>query len=163
MSLSLRLHRPRPERPLYLKLAEETCLTRRRAAGLYLHAAGRPAYLACFVASLFAAALLMAYGRRAPGVGLRPPPSQQAVALTKESRTPRGYPRRYISHVVKAGDTYYLLAQRYYGGLSDSFVRHYGKEQSAWEVIRNENPRANQPPFKPDEIPVTLELRIPLP
>lgn len=163
MSLSLRLHLLRPGRPPYLRLAEETCLRRRRVAGLYLHAAGRPAYLVCFLTSLVVAALLLAYGRRASGVAPPPPPTPQAVALTTESRTPRDYPRRYVSHVVRAGDTYYLLARRYYGGLTGAFPRHQGKGQEAWQVIKDANPRAEQPPFEPGEIPVTLELRIPLP
>jgi hypothetical protein len=163
MSLSLRLNRLYAGRPHYLKLAEETCLTRRRAAGLYMHAAVRPAYLLCLVASLAASGLMLAYAYRPSAVPPSPPPSQRAQQLTTESRTPRGYPRRYVSHLVKAGDTYYLLAQRYYGGLMDIFVRNHGCGLAAWEVIKCENPQGDFPPFEPEEIPVTIELRIPLP
>ena len=163
MALNIGLRHLYSGRPRYLKLAEETCLSRRRAAGLYLHAAGRPAYPLCLFASLALSGFMLAYAYRSSAVPPSPPPVQRAEQITTESRTPRGYPRRYVSHLVKGGDTYYLLAQRYYGGLSDILPRNQGRGPEAWEVIKRENPQGDFPPFEPEKIPVTIELRIPLP
>lgn len=164
MSLNLTLRHLHAGRLPYLRLAEETCLKRRRAAALYLYAASGPAYFLCAVASLAAAAFLLAYAyRTTSGAVPGSAPSQQSVPLTSESRAPRGYPRRYVLHVVKAGDTYYGLGQHYYDNLTDLFDRRYGKDKQAWQVIQDENPRPDQPPFAPTDIPVAIELRIPLP
>jgi hypothetical protein len=164
MSLNFMLHYLHAGSTSYLRLAEETCLTRRRAAALYLHAASRPAYFFCTIASLAATALLLVYAYRTPSRVTRSlPPSQQSVPLTEESRTPRGYPRRYISRIVKPGDTYYVLAHHYYKDLTDLFAQRYGKDKQTWQFIQEKNPRPNQPPFAPRDIPVAVELRIPLP
>lgn len=164
MSLNLSLrHLNRGHAP-YARLASETCLTRRRAAALYLYAATRPAYLFCFAASIISAVLALAYAARAPQATLSLPPSQQAAPLTGEARTLRGYPRRYVSHVIRPGDTYFNLSQYYYAGIMDLFSRHRGAHQELWTIIRAENPRPQQQsPFAPNEIPVTIELKIPLP
>jgi hypothetical protein len=129
-----------------------------------LHAASRPAYFFCAIASLAGALILLTSAYlTTPNAGPIPSPSQQSVPFTQESRTPRGYPRRYFLHVVKRGDTYGKLAQHYYDNLHDRFKQHYGKDKTAWKVIQAENPRPNEPPFEETDIPVTIELKIPLP
>ncbi len=153
----------KPSQSDYRRLAEETCLTRRRVAALYLHAARGAPYLAVFLLSLIGAIFLVVYERREAGRGLPSPPSSQAIPYIDESRTLRGYPRRYIVHKVKSGDSYYQLAQLYYGDLQNILTQPVGKDKPAWQVIQDANATPDQAPFIPQHIPVIVELKIPLP
>lgn len=90
-------------------------------------------------------------------------PSSQAKPLTDESRTARGYHRLHIAHQVKASDTFHKVALTYYGDLQDIFVRHHGEGKPPWQVIQEANARSDKSLIDPSDIPVAVELKIPLP